>query len=71
MTNVVFVVRGACMHGSCFFLHILDRTPQTELHAENQLPRYPRSALKVPVGGGWWWVGGKPNIVISIDLGSS
>ena len=52
MTNVVFVVRGACMHGSCFFLHILDRTPQTEVHAENQLPRYPGSGLKVPDGGG-------------------
>ena len=56
-------------------LHILDRTPQTEVHAENQLPRYPRSGLKVCVGGGGWWVvvvvGGKPNLVNSIDLGSS
>ena len=34
------------------FLHNLDQTPQTEVHAENQLPRYPRSGLKVPVGGG-------------------
>ena len=55
MTNVVFVIRGARMHGSFFFLHILDRTPQTEVHAENQLPRYPRSALKVCVGGGGGW----------------
>ena len=47
--------RARCAQ-SDFFLHILDRTPQTEVHAENQLPRYPRSALKVCVGGGWWWV---------------
>ena len=52
----------------------LDRTPQTEVHAVNQFSRYPRSGLKVCVGGGWWWwvvVGGKPNLVNSIDLGSS
>ena len=41
-------------------MHILDQTAQTEVHAENQLPRYPRSGLKVPVGGGgggggWWY----------------
>ena len=76
MTNVVFVVfrRQGCVHARIFFLHILDRTPQTEVHAENQLPRYPRSGLKVCVG--WWvggglWVGGKPNLVNSIDLWSS
>ena len=34
---------------SDFFLNILDRTPQTEVYAENQLPRYPRSGLKVPL----------------------
>ena len=54
------------------FWHILVRTPQTEVDAENKLPRYPRSGLKVCVGGGGWWVvGGKPNLVNSIDLGSS
>ena len=23
---------------------------------------------RVPVVGGWWWVGGKPNLVISDEL---
>ena len=39
-------------------LHILDRTPPTEVHAENQLPRYPRSGLKVCGGGGGGGGGG-------------
>ena len=29
---------------------------QTRLHTENQLPRLPGSALKVPGWGGRWWV---------------
>ena len=28
---------------SDFFWHILDQTPQTEVHTKNQLPRYSRS----------------------------
>ena len=43
--------RARCAQ-SDFFLQILDQTPQPEVHAENQLPRYPGSGLKVPVGGG-------------------
>ena len=52
-------------------LHILDRTLQTEVHAENQLPRYPKSGIKVCGGGSGGRVLCKPNLVTRIDLGSS
>jgi hypothetical protein len=35
-----------------FFLHISTSWVKIRLHAENQLPRLPGSALKVYVGGG-------------------
>ena len=55
---------------SFLLLHILHQTPQTELHTENQMARYHGSGLKVCVGGGGGgWC--KPNLVFSIDLGSS
>ena len=34
-----------------FFLHISSSWVKIRLHTENQLPRLPGSALKVP---GWW-----------------
>jgi hypothetical protein len=36
-----------------FFLCHLSSWVKIRLHTENQLPRLPGSALKVP---GWWWV---------------
>ena len=43
-----------------------------KLYAKFQPSTMSGSGLKVcGGGGGGWWVGGKPNLVNSIDLGSS
>ena len=69
MTNVVF---GDWKWGSgdpIFFLHESTRGVVLRLHTKNQRPRCPGSCLKVSGGGGGWVC--KPNLVNSIDLGSS
>ena len=38
------------------FLHILSCLVNVSLHTENRPCNLPGSALKVPVGGGGWWV---------------
>ena len=39
---------------SIYFLGVLSYWVKIRLHTENQLPRLPGSALKVPVGGVGW-----------------
>ena len=46
-----------------FFLPILSSLVNIRLHTKNWLCNLPGSALKVPVGGGGWWL--KVNSVIS------
>ena len=51
-------------------LHISSRWVKIRLYTENQLPRLPGCALKVPVG--WWWVGSYPSQApthVEIELG--
>ena len=38
------------------FLHILSSLVNFSMHTETWLCNLPESALKVPVGGGWWVV---------------
>ena len=54
-----------------FLLLESNRGVVLRLHTKNQRPRCPGSGLKVPVGGWWVVVVCKPNLVNSIDLGSS
>ena len=62
--------------GSIFFLHESSSWVKIGLHAENQLPGWSGSGLKV---FRWWWVGGggglhthnrvKPTLLVMVELG--
>ena len=50
------------------FLHKSSSWVKIRLHAENQLPGYPGSGLKVSVCVGGGWLGGDRPITLSLQL---
>ena len=56
-----------------FFLHESSSWVKLGLHAENQLPGWSGSGLKVPGGWWWWWVNThnlvKPTLLVMVELG--
>ena len=69
---------GSKKFGVQFFLHESSSWVKIGLHAENQLPGWSGSGLKVCVVGGGWWVGGgwvlthnlvKPTLLVKVELG--
>ena len=69
---------GQKKFGSNFFLHESSSWVKIGLHAENQLPGWSGSGLKVCVVGGGWVGGGgwvlthnlvKPTLLVKVELG--